>query len=259
MKQFVNRNLNFCLQEECIKAIECYLKELKDLQIESFGYREFYLDGTSMGICSSETWYEAILDANFIADMGMHYTQEIMLLERKGFDYIIRTATNANNRFLRQLLIQDLCNSLIFYKKSKEVIRMFCFIAPSSNLSALNYFVNKRFVFESIAVSCEAKLTNIFLQQKYQKLRISLIAPEVVKKILEEKKELHCSGIYYDLTTREKECISLIAKGATDKDIAKNFGISTRTVEYHISNIRKKLNVCNRFGIKEVMKLQYHL
>lgn len=255
----MTKDLNLRLRAEVIKAINPYLAEMQGLSIEYIGYREFYSDGTSMGMCSREIWYDSILDADFITDMGIHYTQEMMLLERAGFNYVIRTAINANNRFLKELLKKDLCNSLIFYKKDKEVIRMFCFIASSSNTLALNYFFNKRYIFELIVSSCEEKITNIFLQQKYKELRIPLIEQKVIKILLEGKKKLNSREENHILTTREKECISLIAKGAGDKDIAKHFGISTRTVEYHIANIRKKLNVCNRFMIKQAAQLQYNL
>ena len=44
-----------------------------------------------------------------------------------------------------------------------------------------------------------------------------------------------------DLTNREQEVIEHLAKGAKNKAIANSLNISIKTVEFHISNILKKL------------------
>lgn len=57
------------------------------------------------------------------------------------------------------------------------------------------------------------------------------------------------------LTPREKQIIELISKGQTSKVIAKDLGISQRTVDAHRSNIMQKYQVKNlahavRLGIE---------
>lgn len=46
-----------------------------------------------------------------------------------------------------------------------------------------------------------------------------------------------------DLSRREMEILELLSKGFTDPEIASALFISARTVEYHVSHIRKKLGV----------------
>jgi DNA-binding CsgD family transcriptional regulator len=48
------------------------------------------------------------------------------------------------------------------------------------------------------------------------------------------------------LTERERLCLSLSAKGQTSADIGLKLGISTRTVNFHFSNIFRKLGALNR-------------
>ena len=48
------------------------------------------------------------------------------------------------------------------------------------------------------------------------------------------------------LTPRESLILSLIAGGFSDDDIAKSLFVSIRTVNYHVENIRSKLNVKSR-------------
>jgi DNA-binding NarL/FixJ family response regulator len=74
---------------------------------------------------------------------------------------------------------------------------------------------------------------------------------EIVEGLIEEicypitKKR---SPILYELTSRELQIASLIKEGKTTKDIAECLFISTKTVEYHRGNIRKKLGLTNNDG-----------
>ena len=49
-----------------------------------------------------------------------------------------------------------------------------------------------------------------------------------------------------DLTGREKEVLSELVKGLSNKEIAKSLSISDKTVKIHINKIFKKLNVKSR-------------
>jgi LuxR family transcriptional regulator, transcriptional regulator of spore coat protein len=47
------------------------------------------------------------------------------------------------------------------------------------------------------------------------------------------------------LSQREEQIINYMAHGSTAKEIAKQIGLTYRTIEYYISNIRKKLHAKN--------------
>ena len=53
----------------------------------------------------------------------------------------------------------------------------------------------------------------------------------------------------FGLTIRELEVVTLITEGCTNKDIAKQFGISEETVKRHLTNIFNKLGVGNRLEL----------
>jgi DNA-binding NarL/FixJ family response regulator len=70
---------------------------------------------------------------------------------------------------------------------------------------------------------------------------LPLITEAMVK--AEEKKPV---AIDCDLTTREKEILSLISQGLHNRDIAEQLSISLFTVKNHVSNIIQKLAVEDR-------------
>jgi DNA-binding NarL/FixJ family response regulator len=47
------------------------------------------------------------------------------------------------------------------------------------------------------------------------------------------------------LTTRQKQILRLVAEGLTNREIARRFGISVRTVEVHRFNLMRRLRVRN--------------
>ena len=48
------------------------------------------------------------------------------------------------------------------------------------------------------------------------------------------------------LTPRQRQIVALIARGATDKEIAAVLGIATATAQKHVTNILERLQVPNR-------------
>jgi DNA-binding CsgD family transcriptional regulator len=48
------------------------------------------------------------------------------------------------------------------------------------------------------------------------------------------------------LSSRERQCLEMAARGLTTLDIALKLGITERTAQFHFSNILDKLNVLNR-------------
>ena len=48
------------------------------------------------------------------------------------------------------------------------------------------------------------------------------------------------------ISKRETEILSLIGQGQSSKEVASNLFVSKRTVDFHLSNVFKKLGVSNR-------------
>lgn len=85
----------------------------------------------------------------------------------------------------------------------------------------------------------------LFLQYFIKKYYADLITDRSPEDIIELNNYLNLAGI----STREKEIITLIMKGYSNKKISDQLFISLSTVKTHIRNIFQKLNVESRFEI----------
>lgn len=78
-----------------------------------------------------------------------------------------------------------------------------------------------------------------------------LSKPIVAKRVLNQFRELanaesENEPIFAPLTNREVEILDCIARGNSNKEIARNLSISDQTVKNHITSILKKLNANDR-------------
>jgi DNA-binding NarL/FixJ family response regulator len=82
----------------------------------------------------------------------------------------------------------------------------------------------------------------------------ALLQGFLAAKILEEfrkgeGKQRPAQSTLPDLSCREQEVLKLVAKGSSNKDIARQLFISENTVKHHLSNILEKLHLQNRIQL----------
>jgi DNA-binding CsgD family transcriptional regulator len=73
-------------------------------------------------------------------------------------------------------------------------------------------------------------------QRYFHELFVSGVLNELIPLFLEGGK----------LSARERECLTMAARGLTGEDIALKLSISPRTVQNHFDSIRSKLGAANR-------------
>jgi DNA-binding NarL/FixJ family response regulator len=83
------------------------------------------------------------------------------------------------------------------------------------------------------------------------------VAPDLATRLLlrhGERIEAVVDEIPHDLTSRQAEIFALVARGMSNKEVARSFKCSDRTVKQHMTNIMRKLNVRNR--VQAALKFQ---
>lgn len=70
------------------------------------------------------------------------------------------------------------------------------------------------------------------------------------------RRTLTASSPTVHLTTRQRDCVSLAARGLSDREIARMLAISVETVKQHLKESRDRLNAANRTQL--VVRAAYH-
>lgn len=126
-------------------------------------------------------------------------------------------------------------------------------VSPSSRVLVLTSFSEDEKIFRSIkAGALGYLLKDVPAEDLGRAIRSVargefLLHPEVAKKVLVEfSSSLSTNPPLTMLTSREVEVLGLVARGYSNKEIARDLGISIKTVKTHVSNILSKLHMVDR-------------
>ena len=243
-----------------IKILEQETKKFGIDFIYHFGFREFYLDGSTLGISSNEDWNKIILEILFKTEMEKQYLNELVSamsnILNNGVSHVIRTRDHIINEFQHRLVSVEMSNSLIIYKKIGNLIRGYYFINNPDDHASLSFFINNLSLFHKITNSIDSiidddqTIVDELLPQKFQ-----LFSEKKMSDILNQKKDLIPNTIIifnnkeYSFTPKEIQLLEAIKSGGTLKDIAKILSMGIRTVEWHLTNIKKKIGAFNKQAV----------
>jgi DNA-binding NarL/FixJ family response regulator len=146
-----------------------------------------------------------------------------------------------------------------------EIARQMRHIAPRVAIIILTPSEDEERLFQSIKVGAAAYSTrNISSEELTETVRkVShgeylirddvLSKPQLASRVLKSFRELtveeeegETKDLYSPLSSREVEILDYIARGNSNKEIAKSLKISDQTVKNHITSILKKLSVNDR-------------
>lgn len=147
-------------------------------------------------------------------------------------------------------------NALVIMDRFESYFRYCIFAVATSNQSVFNFYINYFSQLKLFIRYFENNCQEMFLAEDFNN---RIVLPNY--NFINKKRELgHYSlqGAGFDflsdvsvvesfrhdlLTNREKDCLSLIARGYTMKNAAKKLNISHRTVEQHLRNLKEKLQL----------------
>ncbi len=123
-------------------------------------------------------------------------------------------------------------------------------ISSNTQVIVLSSFSNDQEIVSAIEAGA---LSYLMKDSPPQRLKEAIIAagkgepvlhPRIAKKLMKRvtRKEI----VYESLTNREKDVLTEIVNGLSNKEIGKRLYISDKTVKTHVSNILRKLDVKDR-------------
>lgn len=134
-----------------------------------------------------------------------------------------------------------------------DTIRRVSQISPASRVLVLTSFSEDDMVFPSIRAGAMGYLLKDVPAEDLGRAIRSvargefLLHPDIAGKVIDEFRTPQATvPPMTDLTPREIEVLTLIAKGYSNKEIANSLCIAIRTVKAHVSNILSKLHAMDR-------------
>jgi DNA-binding NarL/FixJ family response regulator len=136
--------------------------------------------------------------------------------------------------------------------------------SPSTRVMILSAFDDEEYISEALQVGASGYLVKTIpsaeLVDAVRRVHGGevVLQPEMSAKLAGYMRRAYGRGDEPILSPRELEVLTLLAKGASNKEIARRLSISLRTVEGHLSNIFGKLGVSSRTEAL-VFAISHHL
>ncbi len=133
-----------------------------------------------------------------------------------------------------------------------EAIRHVRAVSPSSKVIVLTSFDDDEMVFPSVKAGAAGYLLKDARPQELaEAIRTvhrgeALLHPTIAAKLMQEFAHDKPRATGETLTERELEVLRHIARGMSNKEIARELTISEKTVKTHVSNILAKLHLADR-------------
>ena len=132
-------------------------------------------------------------------------------------------------------------------------IRQVTEVSPNSRVLVLTSFGEDEKIFRSIKAGAMGYMLKDTPAEEVGRAVRSvargelLLQPEIARKVLEEFAAVRADAPpLASLTSREREVLTLITKGYSNKEIAHELCISVKTAKTHVSNILTKLHLVDR-------------
>ena len=215
---------------------------LKQIGINYFWYNRYYYDGKVLNISNSQLFLTKTLleyDCLDYADIWISVNKNMKV----GDNLKLLHPTEHKDYYELSNLFKVHNPFNIFYK-TKDYIELIGFACDKPQFQAVNLYFNYLPVLEKFAAKFK-KEAKIIIKQAENNL---IILPKRTFDIDYQLSVPKVGSINENniLTKREQECLSVLSKGMSYKEISSNLFISQRTVEEHINNIKSKTGLNSR-------------
>ncbi len=156
--------------------------------------------------------------------------------------------------------LYDLCHTLAIIERTSAGCEYYFFTAPTGHAQVYNHYLNNmhllRYTFseyfktqlarELATLDDHAVDIKLAKQALYGDKDNVLAVADTQSAAANFLADIKQMPVTVMLTPREQECLQLYRQGNTAKDTGRLLGISPRTVEYHLENIKQKYGCRNK-------------
>lgn len=211
--------------------------------IKVFHFNRHYEDGSLIRLSTDAKWNE-----NYFAKGYVNKRKKVPAeYLTKSVNYFVWLTKDWPEMLTDAAVNFDIANGISIVEKCNGYIDNFCFGSTVSNTSIVNFYLNNLDLLQRYGCDFRDRAYQLFNSYEKQKIIIpesKIVIPSV-----------HCTDIEIaKLSDREKQCVVLLISGKRIKEIAIELGLSPRTIESYLNNLKVKLNC--RDKVELVIKLR---
>lgn len=248
---------------------------LKRYGIENFCHARYFIDGSISILINNKNLYRHHFKCGYKVTPDFPFTYEE--LQQEKYHYYLasedseETYSYALNDYKN---LFGLDNFIFLINSNKNYVDYFIFASLLYNKKIVNFYLNQMDILEQFVFDFKNKASKLIAQGERNKL----ILPETMQSRLGHINKtmslcdfqaessmmksqhyiINYLGKSIKFTKREIECLNLLKSGYTAKEVAIQFGLSPRTIENHINNIKFKFGVNRKPDIiKAFIKSSY--
>lgn len=218
------------------------IKPLNFLGITYFSYMKSDQNGGRIYLYNNTEVLDSYLKKNYY----INGNKECDPLNYKEQVYLWSTLPN-QYEYDENVRARGIDHGISIFKPNNTSLEVFAFATKANNHNILNTYITQ--------IEYLQKFTNYFREKATSLIKLA----EINKIILPFNNKFNFpsnENIPHEyaftkqkintLSNRQHECCELIMKGYTTKEIAANMGLSARTVEYYLNNVKVKLGCKNK-------------
>ncbi|KTD56213.1 helix-turn-helix transcriptional regulator [Legionella shakespearei] len=254
---------NIILQEnhysaQIIKDVSELALPLKRYGIEHFCHVRYFIDGSISVLISNKNLYQHHLKCGYKVGPTFPFTFEELRQQKYHFlvyEDVEESFSYALNDYKN---LFGLDNFVYLVNSNKNYVDYFVFASALYNKQIINFYLNQRDILDQFVFDFKNKANKLITQGECNKiilpenmrLRLGSVNNEAIKlnDFQAEASKIKHQVINYlgksiKFTRREMDCLHLLKSGYTAKEVAIHFGLSPRTIENHINNIKFKFGL----------------
>lgn len=237
----------------------------KYFKINDFNYERIYSDNSKIKLTSRPEWIKYYYQHKFylLGEYEVPFTEQQtgykLTLSMRGTEIFSAAREHFNIDY-----------GIVFAEKhNDEYYELFWFGTECGNQSVLNFYLSNIDLLQRFNLYFKEKMTSLITKAEREKIPLLQKVPEgttretqstlhkmrkeFLRAIRIEAYPVENGSIHASLTEREFECAICLLEGRTAKDTGEYLGISSRTVESHLLNIKIKLACETRQDLLEIL------
>lgn len=229
------------------KAVEAVAKPLFDkLKLNYFQYCTVYDDGSYTVACNQADWmafaFEYLYQSKKEPAVYSHISQE--QLDKQTYYFLWEP--NLPQTPIKLAREFNIANGLCFTERYADHYKLIAFAGPTDNHGIVDTYLNH--LNDLMSFIRQFEVNQKALIEKVNTAKIPVPKPQIDKNLSKllytQPSDVNRSVVFQNqqgyVTPQEYLCLQYLAKGGTAKEIARQMGLSHRTVESYLQRIKTR-------------------